>query len=338
MSKQDIIVIGTSAGGVSALEELAGALPEGFNGSIFIVLHIPPYAPSHLPEILTRSGVLKCVHPKDGEKIKAGRIYVAPPDHHLLIGPGTVLVKKGPKENRFRPSIDALFRSAAYTYGSRVIGIVLTGVLNDGTSGLWSVKRMGGTCIVQTPNESAFPEMALNVLEYVKVDHIASIGEIAVLLDKLSGRRVRAKKRLPVAESTLLEMEVNIAMNGNAFKSGILGQGEPTAFVCPECDGALVRLKEGKMMRYRCHTGHAFTASALLAGITNTIEESMWKAMQSMEASVLLLTDIAKQYTAMGHKKHAAFFLKQAMANTRFARTMKTSINEQVRLSENSQA
>src|SRR4051794_29351999 len=131
MNKPDMLVVGASAGGVEALQRLIKHLPESFNGSVFIVLHIPPYSPSALPEILSKCNIFKAVHPKDGEKIQCKTIYVAPPDHHLLIENETVLVKKGPKENRFRPSIDALFRSAAYNYGPRVIGIVLSGVLDD---------------------------------------------------------------------------------------------------------------------------------------------------------------------------------------------------------------
>lgn len=143
MINRDIVVIGASAGGVSTLEQLVKALPKDFPGSIFIVMHTPPYSPSKLPKILSRAGKLEAVHPKENEKIEQGKIYVAVPDHHLLIEEGQVVVRKGPRENRFRPSIDALFRSAAYVYGTRVIGVVLTGALDDGTSGLWTIKRLG---------------------------------------------------------------------------------------------------------------------------------------------------------------------------------------------------
>jgi two-component system, chemotaxis family, protein-glutamate methylesterase/glutaminase len=155
MARRDIVVIGSSAGGITPLSELVGGLPPDFPASILIVQHIPPHAPSMLPEILSRAGPLPAVHPKPNEPIQPGRIYVAPPDHHLLIAEsGKAIVARGPKENRFRPSIDALFRSAAYVYGPRVIGVVLSGALDDGTSGLWSVKRMGGMAVIQDPEDA----------------------------------------------------------------------------------------------------------------------------------------------------------------------------------------
>ena len=159
MAQRDIVVIGASAGGVAVLTELVQSLPADFHAAVFIVLHIPPHSPSVLPQILSAAGPLQAVHPVDGERIQKGRIYIASPDHHLLIEDGHVVVRKGPKENRFRPSVDALFRSAAYIYGPRVIGIVLTGTLDDGTSGLWSIKRLGGVAIIQEPKEAPFPSM-----------------------------------------------------------------------------------------------------------------------------------------------------------------------------------
>ncbi len=171
MAKRDIVVIGASAGGVDALKTLAAALPADFGATLFVVLHVSPHSPSYLPDILNYADPLKATHPRDGEPIQRGHIYVAPPDHHLLIEYDQVLVKKGPKENRFRPSIDALFRSAAYNYGSRVIGVVLTGMLDDGTSGLWSVKRMGGLGIIQQPDDAPYASMPDSVLQYVEVDY-----------------------------------------------------------------------------------------------------------------------------------------------------------------------
>src|SRR5687767_3636823 len=171
MPASHAVVLGASAGGVESLREVVGALPADFPAPVFVVLHIPPYQASSLPEILNFSGVLHACHPEDGAKIETGRIYVAPPDHHLLIERERVVVQKGPKENRFRPSIDALFRSAAYNYGPKAIGVVLSGALDDGTSGLWTIQRLGGTTIVQEPNDARFESMPLSALNQVKVDH-----------------------------------------------------------------------------------------------------------------------------------------------------------------------
>src|SRR5256885_7605157 len=154
-----IIVLGASAGGVESLKDVLSKLPAKLPAAVCLVLHVPAYQPSSLPEILTKCGKLKAIHPADGAKIKPGFIYVAPPDHHLLIEKDHLAVTKGPKENRFRPSIDALFRSAAYSYGPRAIGIVLSGALDDGTSGLWSVKRLGGIAIIQEPSDARFESM-----------------------------------------------------------------------------------------------------------------------------------------------------------------------------------
>ncbi|GAB4044221.1 chemotaxis protein CheB [Spirosoma jeollabukense] len=320
MANRDIVVIGASAGGVYALKELVASLPKDFQASIFIVLHVSPHSPSFLPDILNHSGPILAAHPKDGEPIHTGRIYVAPPDHHMLVEYDQVIVKKGPKENRFRPSIDALFRSAAYTYGPRVIGIVLTGMLNDGTSGMWSVKRLGGLGIIQEPKEAMYPSMPDNVLEYVDVDYIVSVSEMAELLQKLIQETVPDKPQLAPEEDKRMEVEVNIAAQDNAFEMGVLELGELTPLTCPECHGALISLKEGKLIRYRCHTGHAFTASSLLAEVGKSVEESFWKGIRSLEETVILLEQSGKQFAEGGNSIAAEQFFRKALETRERAR------------------
>ena len=312
MAKRDIIVIGASAGGVIALKELVAALPADFKGSIFIVMHVSPHSPSYLPNILESAGRLKAVHPKDGELVQHGCIYIAPPDHHLLVEYDQVLVKRGPKENRFRPSIDALFRSAAYTYGQRVIGVVLTGMLDDGTSGMWSINRLEGVTIVQEPEEATYPSMPDSVLRFVDVDYRLPLADIAPLLVSLSNETVADKPHLQPAEQERMETEVNIAAQDSAFEMGILGMGDLTPLTCPECNGALISIKEGKLVRYRCHTGHAFTASSLLAETTKVVEESFWKAVRSLEETVILLEESGKHFSEGGNDVAAKQFLDMA--------------------------
>jgi two-component system chemotaxis response regulator CheB len=265
-----------------------------------------------LPKILSWFGDLKVVHPKDGERIKAGLIYVAPPDHHMLVERNRVLVKKGPKENRFRPSIDALFRSAAYVYGPRVIGVVLTGMLNDGTSGLWSVKRLGGITIIQDPSDAEFPFMPQNVLEYVEVDYTIPLIQMGDLLTELTTQPVPEQPNITAEEMDYIEKEVVIAAHDNAFELGIMNMGELTPFTCPQCHGALISIKEGKMVRYRCHTGHAFTTTALLAGVTESVEETLWSSVRALEETYMLLKSIASQYKAVGNEEAAENFSKKA--------------------------
>jgi two-component system chemotaxis response regulator CheB len=184
--KKDIFVIGSSAGGIEALKILVGRLPAEIDATLFVVQHVPPWHRSELPEILCNNGPVYAVHPEDGEAIMRGRIYVAPPDHHLLLENGHVSLWRGPKENRSRPAINPLFRSAALSYGKRVVGVILTGMLDDGSAGLWMVKKAGGTAIVQDPLHSAFPEMPQNALRYVAVDYVATVPEIAELLVQMS--------------------------------------------------------------------------------------------------------------------------------------------------------
>lgn len=334
MAKRDIVVVGASAGGVKALTEFVNSIPKDFPGSIFVVLHVPATSPSNLPGILTNAGPLKAVHPKDGESIKPGRIYVAPPDHHMILEGSSVLVKKGPEENRFRPSIDALFRSAAYVYGPRTIGIVLSGLLNDGTSGLWSIKRMGGLTIIQDPHDADYPSMPVNVLDYVAVDYTVLAKEMGTLISKLMLKEVLKKVKVSKKDLALLKMEVIISKQDNAFEMGIMDMGELTPFTCPECQGVLVRLMEGKFIRFRCHTGHAYTASTLLADVSKVVEETLWAAMRGLEETTLLLKQIAGHFEKQGFKEASDIFIGKAEMTTKRARVIHDSVFKQELLSE----
>ncbi|HYO21542.1 MAG TPA: chemotaxis protein CheB [Flavisolibacter sp.] len=335
MAKRDIIVVGTSAGGVEALLSFVKSLPRGLNASVFIVLHLSPFSTSNLPRILSRAGHLPAVHAKDGEKMEQGKIYIAPPDHHVILEKGNKMtVSKGPKENRFRPSVDALFRSAALIYGPRVIGVVLSGLLDDGTSGMWNIKRNGGVAIVQDPEDALFPSMPENVMQYVNVDHILSAGGMGGLLVTLAAEKAPKRPDLTREEMELLKMEVVIASRDNAFEMGILEMGALTTFACPECKGALVSIDEGKMIRFRCHTGHAFTTSTLLAGITTQVEEKLWEAMQSLEATSMLLRQITQHYQSTGNTRAAKEFKQRADDIAKRARVIHDSVFTQELMSE----
>jgi two-component system chemotaxis response regulator CheB len=334
MAKRDIVVIGASAGGVYALKALAASLPADFKATIFVVLHLSPHSPSYMPEILNHSGPLIASHPKDGEPIQQGHIYVAPPDHHLLVEYDQVIVKKGPKENRFRPSIDALFRSAAYSYGPRVIGVVLTGLLDDGTSGMWSVKRLGGLAVIQEPEDALYSSMPDNVLLNVDIDHQVPITKLASLLCELVNETVPDKASPMDVDMNRMETEVNIAAQENAFELGILNLGDLTPLTCPECNGALVSIKEGKLVRYRCHTGHSYTASTLLADVTTSVEESFWKAVRSLEEAVILLEQSARQFAEGGNEAAAKQFEQKARETRERAAKTRNFVFQQEKLSE----
>jgi two-component system, chemotaxis family, protein-glutamate methylesterase/glutaminase len=307
-----IVVVGASAGGVQSLQAFVAGLPADLNAAVFVVLHIAPYTTSHLAHILDRCGPLPAVHAQDGEEIRPGRIYVASPDHHLLVEGERVGVKHGPKENRFRPSVDALFRSAAYMHKERVIGIVLSGLLNDGTSGLWSVKRFGGTTVVQDPREAAVDSMPLSALAEVEIDHVLPAAEIGSLVGKLVQEPPRAAVQVPQDVAERMEVEVAVAGSANGFQRGILRHGETTALTCPECHGALSRITEGRLTRFRCHTGHGFTADALISGITHTAEEALWNATRALEEGVMLLDEMAHQLEEQGRSDEAAQLKRRA--------------------------
>ena len=323
---RDLVVIGASTGGVAALMDLVKSLPADFPAPIFVVMHVPPDSPSILPQLLNSVSALKTRHPQDGEVIEAGVIYVARPDHHLLLEGNRVLVTRGPKENRFRPSIDALFRSAAYTYGPRVIGVVLTGYLDDGTSGLWSVQRMGGLAVVQEPSDAEQPSMPANALEFVAADYVVPLAQMGALLVRLTQERAPARTRLPAAELDLIKIELTIAKQGGGVELGIIDKGKLTPFTCPDCHGALTQLIEGKLIRYRCHTGHAYTISALLSEVTESVESMLYQAMRGLEETKMLLQNLGRHFADDLQEAVSKLFFRKADETGQQARVVHESI------------
>src|SRR5918995_2245196 len=272
LPNRDIIVMGASAGGLSAFNRIIKQLPEDSNATVFIVWHVSPYSTSILPEILNRAGKLKSKHPKDGEPIELGKIYIAPPDHHLLLESGRIRLTKGPKENRFRPAIDPLFRSAAYAYGSRVVGVVLSGALDDGTAGLWAIKDRGGIAVVQDPAEAEQPSMPSSALNNVQVDYCLPISEIPPLLVTLT-QQTAEEGEPPVSKQ--LEIETKIALGGDSAELDVTQLGKMSEFTCPDCHGSLTKINNGRLQRFRCHTGHSFSNGSLLAEFTDSVEQAL---------------------------------------------------------------
>ncbi|WP_019588506.1 chemotaxis protein CheB [Deinococcus apachensis] len=309
-----LIVIGASAGGTQPLIDLAAELPADFPAAVCIVTHIPAHSPSHLPQILTGAGPLPASHPRDGEPIRPGRLYCAPPDRHLLVEDGHLSVKQGPKENRSRPAIDTLFRSAGYSEGPGAIGVVLSGMLDDGTSGLWTIKRFGGTAIVQDPADAEYDSMPLSAMTQVKVDHIVRAADLSALLVRLAPEPVRGPWELTVSddERRRVEIEVSIAGRVNAFRKGVMDFGQVTPQTCPECGGVLVQIREGGFTRYRCHTGHAYTGDALLAAVTEHVEETLWQTMRTLEETTMLLENTGREFQANGNVRLARAYERRA--------------------------
>jgi two-component system chemotaxis response regulator CheB len=333
MSGKDIVVVGTSAGGVEALRTLVGGLPADFPGSVFVVMHTAPDSPGVLAQILDRAGPLPASHAENRERIRPGRVYVAPPDSHLLLEPGIVRVTHGPKENRFRPAVDPLFRSAAQVFGPRVVGVVLTGGLDDGTSGLWAIKRLGGTAVVQDPDEAFMPSMPLSAINRVEVDYTLPVAQVAPLLARLASTSVAEQGGYEVPEE--LKIEVGIAKEDRGLDLGLAKIGTPSIFACPECHGTLLQLKENGRTRYRCHTGHAYSADSLLSEITEGVEVSLWNAIRSIDESVMLLRHMAEHVReAENGAEVAEQFLEKAKEAERRSRLVRRAVFDHEHLSE----
>jgi two-component system chemotaxis response regulator CheB len=286
MTSRRVVVIGGSAGAVEALKVMVAGLPADFQAPVCVVVHTAPDSPGILGKILDRAGALAAVTAAGGERLEAGKIYVAAPDVHLLIEPGLLKVSKGPRENRFRPAIDPLFRSAAQIFGPAAIGVILTGHLDDGAAGLWAIDRLGGVTIVQDPDDAMFGAMPSNALKHVRPTHVVPLCGIAPLLVELMSSPVQEAVRGPVPN---LEVEVKIADAHNAIDAGVEQLGDPSPFSCPECHGVLLHVKNTNPLRFRCYTGHAYSVASLVAAVDDDVEASGWTAVRSLEQGAMLL-------------------------------------------------
>jgi two-component system, chemotaxis family, protein-glutamate methylesterase/glutaminase len=325
--KRDIMVVGASSGGIETLVNLVGGLPPDLPAAVFVVVHLPPASPSALPKILDRSGPLQAVRCEDGERIEPGRIYVAQPDLHLLIEDGHVRVVRGPKENRHRPAADTLFRSAAVVYGPRVVGVILSGALNDGTVGLAAIKRRGGVAVVQDPDDALFSGMARSALEHVNVDHCLPLSGIAPLLARIVQEKVIVEEgAYPVPDD--MELEDGMARLDTATPENVAKLGQPSAFTCPECDGPLWEIRDEEVLRFRCRVGHAYTGESMLAEKTEALEGALWAALNTLEEGAEMSRRLAAQARARGavhaamrfeeraqKSKEQVTLLRQALAN-----------------------
>jgi two-component system chemotaxis response regulator CheB len=289
--RRNIIVVGTSAGGLETLDELVGQLPTDLPASLFIVQHMAPgNSGEALTRRLSRHKAFDAKLAKEGERFKPGRIYIAPPDNHLLLKTDKVLVRKGARENRSRPGIDPLFRSAAVAHGSRVIGVVLTGMLDDGTAGLIAIKRCGGVTVVQDPADAAYSGMPQSALDNLDVDFCVPIAEMGQLLATLVSKPHGKAKRVPRD----VRSEAAIAERVLSDIAQVEDLGSQVPYNCPNCGGVLWEMDQPDAKRYRCHTGHSFTGRALLASQSEKIEEMLWISLRMFEERKNLLTSMAK--------------------------------------------
>jgi two-component system, chemotaxis family, protein-glutamate methylesterase/glutaminase len=299
MRAPNIIVIGASAGGLKAISRLLGRLPADLKAAVFICVHVPPDRPSRLPEIFSKAGPLKAHHPADRESIREGCIYVAPPDNHLLVGRDSVRVIRGPQENRYRPAIDALFRSAALAHGPRVIGVVLSGQLQDGTVGLQAVQRCGGVTVVQDPQDAEYDSMPASAMRYVEVEHCVALEALPELLLRVIGRSTGDTGRAPApqdieVESLIAEQQLNTAQ----FLEKVESIGSRTTYACPLCNGSIWQIGKKDPLRFRCHVGHSFTAEFFWAEQSQNLENALWSAIRLMEEKVTFARQFAERMNA----------------------------------------
>ncbi|MBW4598615.1 MAG: chemotaxis protein CheB [Calothrix sp. FI2-JRJ7] len=294
MPNHDIIVVGASAGGVEALSYLVKNLPSDLNAIIFVILHVPSNSTSVLPRILNRAKRLPAHHATDGEVIEPGHIYVAPPGYHLLVKSGYVNLVHGPKENNHRPAIDPTFRTAARAYDGRVIGVVLTGALDDGTAGLAAVKIRGGIAVVQDPSDALYSGMPRSAIENVDdIDHVAPLSSIPSLLVNLVNTPVATKKEQHVPE--LMNYESDMAEFSVTRLHSDDKPGIPSGYGCPDCGGTLWELQEEGIFRFRCRTGHAYSPETLLAKQSDSLEDALWIAFRALEEKASLTRRMSKR-------------------------------------------
>jgi two-component system, chemotaxis family, protein-glutamate methylesterase/glutaminase len=306
----DVIVIGASAGGVESLMRLAAMLPENMPAAIFIVVHIPTLSISNLPAILSRSGPLEALHPTNGENIQPGRIYIAPPNHHMLLSNNKIRLSTGPKEHGHRPAVDPLFHSAARHFGPKVVGIILSGTLGDGAEGLLSIKNMGGMTIVQDPEEAIFRGMPLNAIDKVQVDDVLGIADIAEKITQLAGMSfepvgVSNMKNDPERKDTIISEDFERFKNGEKpANNSILS--------CPDCGGVLFEMGESDTPLFVCHVGHSFSIESFLENQSEALETAMWTAVRVMNERVSLLSRMANKAAGRGSEKIAGRYFAQA--------------------------
>jgi two-component system, chemotaxis family, protein-glutamate methylesterase/glutaminase len=330
---RDVIVIGGSAGSVDALRAIVGGFPPDFPASVFVVIHLSADFPSHLDRLLTRWGPLPATQAVDDEPIQKAHIYVARPDHHLLVEAGKVRVLRGPRENRHRPAIDALFRTAAREFGPRVIGIVLSGIQDDGAAGLYAVKQRGGIAMVQDPEDALWGEMPNSALQYAHPQYVLRTWDIAPHIVKLVNQSLdeTAMTKRKSAKSAKASLELaGRSRPGDEPEENIeaaysdQGEGKPSVFACPECHGVLWELKEGKIVRFRCRVGHSYTTDSLAIELSQSSETALWAAMRALEEKAAMQRRVADSLN--GDRPSARRLRDQSIADEANARVIRDMI------------
>lgn len=318
-----MVVIGASAGGVEALQQLVSALPEDLAAPVFVVLHLPEEGTSTLPAILNRAGRLPAAHAADAEHIRPGRIYVAPPGRHLLASQSRVRLSTGPKENGHRPAIDPLFRSAAGSFGASVVAVLLSGTLDDGTAGFHAVKHAGGTTMVQDPEEAAYRGMIDNALYGAPVDVTLPARELGAEIGRVTRGHGPARRGSSIAlepsRNEPAPVETEPSPDDALYATSADPPGSPSGLTCPECQGVLWDVSEGSLIRFRCRVGHAYNGHTLDIEQSKAVEAALWSATRMLEERAMLLGTLAGRMQTRNHPRSARQFSSRAEEALRHA-------------------
>jgi two-component system chemotaxis response regulator CheB len=307
MARRDIVVIGGSSGGIEAVRTILAELPADLGASIFIVIHTAPASPGVLDRILGRVSLLPVGYAVNREPIRPRRVSIAPVDHHLILERDHVRTTRGPRENRFRPAVDPLFRTAAVAHRHRVIAIVLSGGQDDGAVGIGLVKQHGGIAIVQDPQEAVAPAMPLAAIRHVSADYVLGADEIAGVLRQLVAEPV------PDVEIAMDEEETrDIAEIGGHMIHGAELAGSPAPLTCPECGGALWQFQDGEVLQFQCHVGHRYSGESLESAQTDGLDQALWAGLRALEESAELRRRMSAHARQHGMAAIAASYDGQA--------------------------
>lgn len=319
-----VVAIGGSAGAIQAIKRMCSSMPADLAASVCIVIHVGSRGLNVIANIFSESCPFPVHTAEEGERLEAGKAYVAPADRHLLVIDGAVRLGHGPRENRARPAIDPLFRSVGLTYGPRAIGVVLTGMLNDGASGLADLKRCGGVTVVQNPSDAFADEMPLEALRSTDVDYRVSAAELGDLLARL----VSEPPGPPIACPDSIRLEVEIALGRPAGAAEIAELGDPTTLTCPDCGGVLSQIRQLPPLRFRCQVGHAFTGEAIVNDHDAALDEAMRVALRLVEERAALTDKMARQAHRNGMRLSAADYDERAAEAHRQAEVLREAIRK----------
>jgi len=322
MSNRNVLAIGTSAGGVEALRFLASKFPRDFPAAVLMVIHLPATFASSLDAILTQAGPLPAQFAKDEMTMERGRIYIGPPDSHLILDGDKLRLGQGPRENNARPAIDPLFRSVALCCACRAVGAVLTGTLGDGASGLHTLHEYGGLTVVQDPGDAAYSGMPEAALTQFVPDHVTSLAGMPALFQRL----IDEPQGRPAEPSSDLIYEVGVAKGGLGSMSEMDRIGQRSLLACPDCHGVMWEINEGDIIRYRCHVGHAYTSELMSMALDENLRRALGSGLRALDERIALSRKLHDQACEAGHTHLADSWRRKLMDCEQEAQILRDSI------------